>query len=64
MDTGLTQDEVVMLRQIQDGNLHFIDKHKAERLFKVGLASIEPDSHVSLTDQGKRYLRSLIRIAE
>lgn len=60
----LTQDEVVLLNHIQNGDLHFIDRHKAERLFQVGLASIASDQHVLLTEEGREYLRTVTRIGE
>jgi len=60
----LTQEEVAMLGKIQDGGLRFIDRHKAERLFQAGLASIASDQHVLLTEEGKEYLRTVSRIGE
>lgn len=62
--TDLTRDEVAMLRKIQNGDLHFIDRHKAERLFQVGFTSIASDQHVLLTEEGREYLRTVTRIGE
>lgn len=62
--TDLNRDDVAILRKIWDGDLHFVDRHKAERLLQAGLASITSDKHVLLTDHGKEYLRSVSRIGE
>ncbi|KZY36340.1 hypothetical protein A3731_12180 [Roseovarius sp. HI0049] len=60
----LTQEEVAILNHIHNGDLHFIDRHNAERLFQAGLAWIASDQHVSLTEEGREYLRTVTRIGE
>lgn len=60
----LTQEEVAILNSIHNGELHFIDRHKAERLFQASLASIASDQHVVLTEAGREYLRTVTRIGE